>query len=130
MVNRFGTVSVLKVRLAGIVRVVSTMPGRIDPTTDPMPGKLAAPLKLPCSPPDGVPRREVKGGAMRLPVSPKLGPGPPTNGNCTNGWLPAGRKSGLKPVNCVEPETRSGDRMMAGPLLNGKMPTKGVVFGR
>src|SRR5215213_360885 len=100
MVNRSGTISVLKVRLAGIVRVVSTTPGRIEPHGEPTPGKLEAALKFPCSAPVGVPRRDVKGGAIRLPVSPKLGPGPPTNGNCTKDWLPAGRKKLLpRPVN-------------------------------
>src|SRR5215207_11640012 len=93
MVNRSGTVSVLKVRLAGIVRVVSTTPGRIEPQGEPMVGKLEAPLKFPCSAPVGIPSRVVRGGAMRLPVSPKLGPGPPTNGNWTKVWLNAGRKS-------------------------------------
>src|SRR2546423_1463798 len=115
MVNRSGTVSVLKVRLAGIVRVVSTTPGKIEPQAEPTPGKFDAAPKLLCTP-FGVPMRLVNGGAMRLPVSPKFGPGPPTNGNWTNGWLNAGRKSGLKPVSAVEPETRSGGRMMAGPL--------------
>src|SRR5919206_3508023 len=104
------------VRFAGIVRVVSTTPGRIEPQGEPTPGKFEAALKFPCSCPVGVPRRDVKGTAMRLPVSPKLGPGPPTNGNWTNGWLKAGRKRGLKVVRAVEPLTLSGGRMMAGPL--------------
>jgi hypothetical protein len=38
---------VLKVRFAGIVRVVRTMPGRMLPTGEPMPGKTPAPLQLP-----------------------------------------------------------------------------------
>src|SRR5215218_1475456 len=104
MVNRSGTVRVLKVRLAGIVRVVSTTPGSMEPQGEPTPGKLEAPLKFPCSAPVGVPRRDVKGGAMRLPVSPKLGPGPPTNGNWTNGWLKDGRKTA--PWMPVVPLTR------------------------
>src|SRR5205085_12686265 len=114
MVNRSGTVSVLKVRLAGIVLVVNTTPGSIEPQTEPMPGKFDAAPKLLC-PMVGVPRRLVNGTAMRLPVRPKFGPGPPTNGNCTNGWLKAGRKSGWKLVRAVEPEVRSGAMMMAGP---------------
>src|SRR5687767_1086228 len=97
MVNRSGTVIGLKVRLAGITRVVKTTPGSIEPQGEPTPGKFDAPLKLPCSCPTGVPSVEVKGGAMKLPVSPKLGPGPPTNGNWTNGWLKAGRKIALMP---------------------------------
>src|SRR5215210_2042503 len=131
MVNRLGTVIGLKVRFPGITRVVSTTPGRIEPQGEPMPGKLAALLKFPCSAPVGVPRRDVKGGAMRLPVSPKLGPGPPTNGNCTNDWLKAGRKKVLpKPVSAVEPLTRSGGRMMAGPLPRSVAPKKSCEFGR
>src|ERR1051325_7518026 len=106
MVNRLGTVNCWKVRLAGIVLVVRTTPGRIDPQAEPMPGKVEAPLKLPCSLPVGELIVLRNGGAMRLPVSPKLGPVPPTNGNCTNGWLKAGRKSRPKVVNCVEPLTR------------------------
>src|SRR5215210_7163707 len=131
MVNRSGTVSVLKVRLAGIVRVVSTTPGRMEPQGEPTPGKLPAAVKFPCSAPVGVPRRDVNGGANRLPVSPKLGPGPPTNGNWTNDWLKAGRKKVLpKPVSAVEPLTRSGGRMMAGPLPRSVAPKKSCEFGR
>src|ERR687886_1329194 len=107
MVNRSGTVSVLKVRLAGMVRVVSTTPGRMLPQGEPTPGKFDAAPKLVCAP-LGVPRRLVNGGAIRLPVSPKFGPGPPTKGNCTNGWLKAGRKRGLKFVRVVDPLTLSG----------------------
>src|ERR1043165_5917177 len=92
MVNSSGTVSVLKVELAGIVLVVKTTPGSIEPQTEPTPGKFDAAPKLLCTA-VGVPRRLVKGTAMRLPVRPKFGPVPPTNGNCTNGWLPRGRKS-------------------------------------
>src|SRR2546421_2534605 len=116
MVNRSGTVSVLKVRLAGIVRVVSTTPGRIEPQGEPTPGKFDAAPKL-LSRPLGVPMRLVNGTAMRLPVKPKFGPGPPTNGNCTNGWLNARRKKALpSPVSAVDPLTLSGGRMIAGPL--------------
>src|ERR1700749_1500439 len=107
MVNRSGTVSAWKVRLAGIVLVVMTTPGRIDPQTEPTPGKFDAAPKLLCTA-DGEPRRDVNGGAMRLPVRPKFGPVPPTKGNCTNGWLNAGLKSGWKLVSDVEPEVRSG----------------------
>src|SRR5919198_561513 len=129
MVNRLGTVIGLKVRLAGIVRVVSTTPGRMLPQAEPTPGKFDAAPKLFCRP-LGVPRRLVNGGAMRLPVSPKFGPGPPTKGNCTNGWLKAGRKSGPKPVRGVEPLTLSGGRMMAGPLPKSVAPKKSCEFGR
>src|SRR5689334_22853732 len=98
---------VLKVELAGIWRVVRTTPGRIEPQTEPTPGKFDAAPKVLCTV-EGVPKREVNGGAMRLPVRAKFGPVPPTNGNCTNGWLKAGRKSGWKLVRAVEPAVRSG----------------------
>src|SRR5919204_3743342 len=123
MVNRLGTVTGLRVRLAGIARVVSTTPGRMLPQAEPTPGKFDAAPKLFCRP-LGVPRRLVNGGAMRLPVSPKFGPGPPTNGNWTNGWLKAGRKSGLKLVRAVDPLVLSGGRMMAGPLPRSPGPKK------
>src|SRR5215207_7784599 len=111
MVNRSGTVRALKVRLAGIVRVVSTTPGRIEPQGEPMPPKFEAELKLPPPVPVTGPSVEVKGTEEALPVpglpnSPKLGPVPPMNGNCTKGWLKAGRKSTLLVVNSVEPLTR------------------------
>src|SRR2546423_11794539 len=93
MVTRSGTVNGLKVRLAGIVRVVSTTPGSIEPQGEPTPGKFEADPQLPPDPPKGTPRRLTNGGAMMLPVSPRFGPVPPTNGNCTNGWLKAGRKT-------------------------------------
>src|ERR1044072_6948407 len=80
IVNSCGTVSVLNVRLAGIVRVVSTTPGRMPPHGEPTPGKIDPPL-----PPVAEPSLLVNGGAIALPVRPKFGPGPPTKGNCTNG---------------------------------------------
>src|SRR5947209_19080125 len=127
MVNRSGTVGVLKVRLAGIVLVVRPTPGRIEPQGEPTPGKFAAALKLPV-PPLGEPSRLVNGGAMRLPVSPKLGPGPPTNGNCTKGWLNAGRKTA--PLMPLVPLTRSGASMMAGPLPRSVALEESCAFGR
>src|ERR1041385_3696289 len=129
IVNRSGTVNCAKVRFAGIVRVVSTTPGRMLPQIEPIPGKFDAAPKL-LSKPLGVPMRLVNGGAMRLPVRPKFGPGPPTNGNCTNGWLKAGRKSGWKLVRAVEPLTLSGAMMMAGPLPKRPGPQKSCEFGR
>src|SRR3712207_8354872 len=97
MVNRSGTVIGRKDRLAGMTRVVSTTPGRIEPQGEPMPPKFEAALQLPESVPVTGPSVEVKGGEAPLPVPglpvrPKLGPVCPTNGNCTNGWLNAGRK--------------------------------------
>src|SRR3712207_1374572 len=88
MVNSWRTVIALKVRLAGMTRVVSTTAGRIEPQGEPMPPKFEAPLQLPASVPVTGPSVEVKATAMLLPVSPKLGPVLPTNGNPTNGWLP------------------------------------------
>src|SRR5579885_497782 len=130
MVNRSGTVSVLKVRFAGIVLVVKTTPGRIEPQGEPTPGKFDAAPKLLCTA-LGVPSRLVKGGAIRLPVRPKFGPGPPTNGNCTNGWLKAGRKKvSESPVRAVEPLTLSGGRMIAGPLPSVVALKKSCEFGR
>src|SRR3954452_19156302 len=126
MVNRLGTVSVLKVEFAGIVLVVRTTPGSIEAQGEPTPGKCAAAPKLLCTP-VAVPRRLVKGGAMRLPVRPKFGPVPPTNGNCTNGWLKAGRKTA--PLMPVVPLTLSGDRIMAAPLPSVFAPKKSCEFG-
>jgi hypothetical protein len=67
---------------------------------------------------------------MRLPVRPKFGPGPPTNGNCTKGWLNAGRKSGEKLVSAVEPAVLSGGTTMAAPLPSKVAPKKSCEFGR
>src|SRR6266496_115960 len=135
MVNVAGTVIGSVVAVAGTTRVESTIPGRMLPTTEPMPGKFDAAPKLPFSP-DGVPSRLTNGGAMLLPVNPKFGPVPPINGNCTKGWPPtlhggpAGRNSGLKPVNCVEPLTRSGGNMIAAPVHSKVAPKNSCEFGR
>src|SRR5688572_14893633 len=134
-VNTSATVSVLNVEFGGMVRVASTMPGRMLPTVDPIPGKFDAAPKLPC-PPVGTPSRLVNGGAMKLPVNPKFGPGAPMNGNCTKPCPPtlhggpAGRTSGLNPVNCVEPLTRSGGRMIAPPVHSVVAPKNNCEFGR
>src|SRR5882762_2618152 len=87
IVKVLATVSVLNVAFGGIVRVVSTMPGRMLPTAEPMPGKLDAAPKLPL-PPNGVPIRLTNGGAIALPVKPKFGPVAPMNGNCLKGCPP------------------------------------------
>src|SRR6267142_999727 len=116
---------VLKVELGGIVRVDRTMPGRILPTTEPMPGKLDAAPKLPL-PPKGVPMRLTYGGAMLLPVKPKFGPVAPINGNCLKGCPPtlqggpAGRNT--KPEIPFVPLTRSGARMAAAPVQRSVAP--------
>src|ERR1044072_9514871 len=128
MVTRSGAVSVLKVRLAGICRVVMSTPGRIEPQTEPTPGKFDAAPKLLWTE-IGDPSRDGDSGAIRLPVSPKFGPVPPTKGNWTNGWLKAGLKSGEKLVSAVEPEVRSGAMMMAGALPSCVAPKKSCEFG-
>src|SRR5919107_6070185 len=121
MVNRSGTVIGLKVRLPGMVRVVRTTPGSIDPQGEPMPGKAEAAPQLPLLPPVAAPMRLTKGGEMLPPESPRFGPTPPTNGNCTNGWLKAGRKTvALAPT--VGPLTLSGAMMMAAPLPRLAVP--------
>src|SRR5256885_9630790 len=113
MVNVVGNVIARCVAVAVVLLVESTIPGRILPTTEPMPGKKDALPKFP-PPPEGVPRTLVNGGAMLLPVKPKFGPVEPMNGNCLKGCPPAfpdastqggpaGRKSGLNPVRSVEP---------------------------
>ena len=116
----------LKVRFGGIVRVVSTMPGKMLPNTEPTPPKLPAAPNDPEPPPVNGPRVETNGGAMPLPVKPKLGPVPPMKGNATNGWLHAGLKSGLRPVRLVDPLTRVGGRIIAG----REQPEESGVFGR
>ena len=63
----------------GSTVVDSTMPGRMLPYTEPMPGKFDAAPKLPL-PPVGAPMRLTNGGAMLLPVKPKFGPVAPMNG--------------------------------------------------
>ena len=99
--------------------MLRTIPGRILPTVEPMPGKLDAPEKFP-PPPNGVPKTLVYGGAIILPVNPKLGPTPPINGNWMKGCPPtlhggpAGRKT--CPTIPVVPLTRVGARIIAGGL--------------
>src|SRR6266545_5152845 len=83
MVNVAGTVIGSVVAVAGTTRVESTIPGRMLPTTEPIPGKFDAAPKFPL-PPNGVPSRLTNGGAIALPVNPKFGPVAPINGNCLN----------------------------------------------
>ncbi len=80
IVNRSGAIMARVDVVGGITLVVSTTPGRMLPTDEPTPGKFEAALKLPLLP-VGAPSVLVKGGAILLPVRPKFGPGPPTNGN-------------------------------------------------
>src|SRR6266508_1585000 len=135
IVKSAGTVIRLNVKVAGSVVVESTIPGRMLPTTDPMPGKFDAAPKFPFSP-DGVPSWLTNGGAMALPVNPKFGPVAPMNGNCRNGCPPtlhggpAGRNSGLKPVNAVEPLTRTGGKIIAAPVHSVVALKNSCEFGR
>ena len=74
----------------GNAAVANTIPGRILPTGEPMPGKNAALPKPPGLPPKGVPICARNPGK---PNWPPAGPGPvlkvpadpPINGNCTKG---------------------------------------------
>src|SRR4029078_6987579 len=71
IVNVVGTVIGRVRAVAGRVVVASTMPGRMLPTGEPMPGKFDALPKLPL-PPNGVPMRLVYGGAVMLPLKTKI----------------------------------------------------------
>src|SRR6266550_1353329 len=119
IVERRGATIARVVAVGGITCVVSTTPGRMLPTGDPIPGKNDAPEKFP-PPPNGVPSVLTYGGAIAFPLSPKFGPTPPTNGNCTNGCPPAphGPPTGRKtsPLISVVPLTRTGARIIAGGL--------------
>src|SRR6266498_2251726 len=135
IVNSAGTVIRLNVNVAGSVVVESTIPGKMLPTTEPMPGKLDAAPKLPL-PPNGAPIWLTNGGAKALPVKPKFGPVAPMNGNCRNGCPPtlhggpAGRNSGLNPVKAVEPLTRTGGDITAAPVHSRLAPKNSCEFGR
>ena len=107
--------ALLEQRLGEVAR---TTPGRILPTTEPTPGKLSAGPKLPPLFPlaTGGPRLATKPGKpKRPPLTPapvlKL-PAEPINGNGTNGWLKAGRKTAPRTVPTFGPE---GACTMAGP---------------
>src|SRR5918993_1938589 len=82
-VNVSGSINGLSVGFAGIVLVASTIPGNILPAGDPIPGKCDADPKFP-PPPTGAPTTLTKGGAITLPVKPRLGPVAPINGNGLN----------------------------------------------
>src|SRR5688500_19984502 len=90
-------------------------------TSYPIPGKVDAAPKFPL-PPVGVPITLVNGGAIIFPVNPKFGPVAPINGYCRNGCPPtlqggpAGRNSGVNPVNAVDPPVRPGGNITAPPL--------------
>src|SRR5437899_298170 len=115
----------------GSVVVASTMPGRIPPTTEPMPGKLPAAPKLP--PADAfAPSVKVHPGQPNmLPRAPgpcpKVPADPPTNGNCTNGWLNAGRKTAVPAI--LSDGLEFGASTIAGPLPRNP-PKFNCEFGR
>src|SRR6266542_2355373 len=130
-----GAITALNGPVGGTVRVDSTIPGKMLPTTEPMPGKLDAAPKWPLLP-DGVPIWLTNGGAKALPVKPKFGPVAPINGNCRKGCPPtlqggpAGRNSGLNPVNAVEPLTRTGGKIIAAPVHSVVALKNSCEFGR
>ena len=140
IVNTPGTVMLRCVRVMAVWFVESTIPGRILPTTEPMPGKFDAAPKFPL-PPVAAPRTLVNGGAIRLPVKPKFGPVAPMNGNCRNGCPPEfpdgsvhggpiGRNKGVNPVNKVEPPVRIGGEITAGPTHSVPTPNLSWEFGK
>src|SRR5205085_9404175 len=100
MVNVAGTSCARVVNVAGTTVVVSTMPGRMLPTGEPMPGKKpAAPKLLP--PPEAGPRVAVKGGPP-VRSKPKPAAVPPVNGNCTKNGPPGSREMTVpKPRACA-----------------------------
>src|SRR2546421_5201154 len=74
--------------VGGSAVVASTMPGRMLPTGEPMPGKLPAAPKLP-PPPEAGPSVAPNGTAARS--KPKPAAVPPVNGNCTKNGPPGRR---------------------------------------
>src|SRR5205807_2099524 len=131
MVNVVGTSIGRVSAVAGRIVVASTIPGRILPTTEPMPGKLSAAPKLPL-PEAFAPSVKVQAGqpnkVPRAPgPKPKVPAEPPTNGNCTNGWLKAGRKTAV-PVSVPTP-VAFGASTIAGPLPRNP-PKFNCEFGR
>src|SRR5919197_4481458 len=133
VVNETGTVIGRVSAVAGRTPVASTTPGRMLPPGEPMPGKFDAAPKRPPPPPVGGPSVAFKPGKpKRVPrapgVSPKVPAEPPVNGNWTNGWLKAGRKSD-RPA--IEPTSGpDGARMMAGGLPSRVELKKSCEFGR
>src|SRR6185437_2298752 len=121
--------------VAGSVSVANTIPGRIPPTVEPIPGKLSAGPKVPLFGERLTPSVGFTGAAQPMvnPVAPPTvarpsrEAAPPTYGNCTNGWLNAGRKTAV-PAMLHPGGIPFGARMIAGPLpLNGNFNCE---FGR
>src|SRR5688500_6799328 len=77
------------------VVVLSTIPGRIPPLTEPTPGKKLPPVGPAIGNPREafVPVEKPNKGPVENPRTPKLPASPPPNGNATNGCDPAGRKT-------------------------------------
>src|SRR5437868_7423592 len=88
MVNVAGTSCARVVSVAGTTVVVRTIPGKILPTGEPMPGKKPAAPKL-LLPPEAGPSVALNGTAARSKLNPAAGP--PTNGNCTKNGPPGSR---------------------------------------
>src|SRR5205085_4496291 len=117
MVNVAGTSCARVVNVAGTTAVVSTMPGRMLPKGEPMPGKLPARSKL-LLPPEAGPKVAVKGAGARS--KPKPAATPPVNGKGTKNGPPGRRASVVgkrKPLTAA-----SGGCTTMPPLLS--------VFGR
>ena len=119
--------------VGGKTPVAKTTPGRMLPTGEPMPGKKPAVPKRPVPPPVGGPKVALKPGKpCCVPISPGPSPKvpavPPVKGNCTKGWLKAGRN---KLCPAIEPTLGpDGAKTMAGPLPSKVELKKSCEFGR
>ena|SRR5437764_15278048 len=132
MVNVAGTVIAFVKAVGGRVVVAKTMPGRIPPTTEPMPGKLSAGPNVPLLGCGLTAKVALKPGQPNsVPKAPGAWPNvpadPPTKGNCTKGWLNAGRKTAV-PAALPAHAPKVGASTIAGPLpRNGNFSCE---FGR
>ena|SRR5947209_5281004 len=134
VVKETGTVIGPVKAVLGNTVVAKTTPGRMLPTGEPMPGKKAAVPKLPVPPPVAAPSVKVQPAGhpvvrtLLAAPTPNVPAVPPTKGNCTNGWLKAGRNTDcpVKPLRLVTgpPST------MAGGLPNKEELKKTCEFGR
>src|SRR5438128_1668579 len=113
-------------KVPGINLVEITIPGRILPTGEPIPGNVSAGPNLPLLG-LAIGGPSVDPNKRRPAFWPKFPAEPPTNGYCTNGWLLNGRKSAL-PTRLPEfgPE---GANTIAGPLQKPAVPQR-PTFGR
>src|SRR5262249_892638 len=152
VVKLVGTTIGFEVKVAGSTLVASTIPGRILPTGEPMPGQRSAvPKVLPLA--VGGPSVELKPpgtpNVNPTETNPKSGPGLPVHGNAepdTNGWphlkkplgtggtlVHAAQKGGRKrdapaiPFGAFDCE---GPKIMAIPLPSSPEPKNSCEFGR